>query len=113
MSNASIELTDSAAARLVDLVQKENNAALMLRVCVEGGGCSGFSYQLSLDAHQDISDHVFTGAHGAKVVVDSDSYEFLAGSKIDFIQDDFGRSEFVLYNPQSTSSCGCGKSFGV
>ena len=83
----------------------------MLRVFVQGGGCSGFQYGFTIEEKPEEDDTVYT-KHGVKVVVDSMSYSYLIGSEIDY-KDDLNGSSFVIRNPQATSTCGCGSSFAA
>lgn len=104
-------LTDSAARRIAHLVAAEGNPALMLRLTVSGGGCSGFQYGFSFDEAQNEDDVVFEHL-GSRTVVDECSLELLAGSQLDFVEDLMGAS-FQVRNPNAVSSCGCGSSFAV
>ncbi len=82
-----------------------------LRVSVEGGGCSGFSYKFGLDDTQNPDDHVIT-RNGVSVLVDEMSLEFMTGSEIDFSTELIGAA-FKITNPNATAACGCGTSFSV
>ncbi len=106
-----VGLTESAARRVAALAAAEGNAALMLRLAVSGGGCSGFQYGFSLDDSRQPDDAVFE-RDGIKLVIDSTSLELLAGSEIDYVEDLVG-SYFKVSNPNASSSCGCGSSFAV
>lgn len=110
-SEPSLSLTESAARRIGELKKIEGNANLMLRLAVMGGGCSGFSYNLSLDDQRNDEDTVFE-SHGAALVVDPVSLQLLNGSTVDFIEDLVG-SSFQVDNPNASSTCGCGSSFSV
>ena len=99
----------SAAKRLAKLGAAEGKT-LMLRVAVEGGGCSGFQYDIRLDAPAE--DDLVLEAGGQKVVVDPVSLPFLAGATIDFADELIG-ARFVIDNPNAASSCGCGTSFSI
>ena len=101
-------VTNRAFARLAEIGAAEQGQAL--RVAVEGGGCSGFQYDIKLDAPGD-GDLVLEGA-GEKVVVDSVSLPFLTGATIDFSEELIG-ARFVIDNPNATASCGCGTSFSM
>ena len=83
----------------------------MLRVSVEGGGCSGFQYRFDMDRAQAADDLVIQ-RDGATVLIDQTSVGYLAGSEIDFVDDLIGAS-FRINNPQATASCGCGTSFSI
>lgn len=106
----SIVLTESAARRISEIVAGEPEAKL-LRVSVEGGGCSGFQYRFDLVADKEPDDIVIERA-GARVLVDPVSLEYMAGSEIDFVDDLIGAS-FKVRNPNATASCGCGTSFSL
>ncbi|MEO0883622.1 MAG: iron-sulfur cluster insertion protein ErpA [Pseudomonadota bacterium] len=105
-----VTLTESAAKRINAILAKQAGAT-MLRVSVDGGGCSGFSYKF--DFEQDAnSDDLIVERDGAKVAIDEMSLEFLRGSEIDFATELIG-SAFKINNPNATASCGCGTSFSV
>jgi iron-sulfur cluster insertion protein len=106
-----ISLTPAAAARVRALATAEGNPALMLRLAVSGGGCSGYSYGFSLDSDLTADDRVFE-YHGVKLVVDDVSLDLLAGAEIDFV-DDLMAASFRVVNPNAASTCGCGTSFAV
>jgi len=106
-----ISLTETAAKRIRKLRGMEGNDALMLRLSVGGGGCSGFSYSFSLDQTRNEDDQVFD-QHGVTVVIDDTSLDLLAGSTIDFVEDLVGAA-FSIKNPNAASTCGCGSSFSV
>ncbi|SIR79174.1 Iron-sulfur cluster insertion apoprotein erpA [Moraxella cuniculi DSM 21768] len=109
--NTNLTLTDSAAAKLAKLKTAEGNDTLMLRVYVTGGGCSGFSY--GFDFAEELGDDDATFEHGTEtLVVDSLSYQYLAGSTIDYIEGLEG-SRFIVNNPNATTTCGCGSSFSI
>ena len=108
--SASITLTDRAATRIREIVQREPGKAA-LRVAVNGGGCSGFQYEFQLTGELADDDLVIERG-GAKALVDPVSQGFLAGSEIDFVDDLMGQS-FRIKNPNATSSCGCGTSFSI
>jgi len=101
-------VTDRAFARLSEIGAGREGKAL--RVAVEGGGCSGFQYDIKLDAPAE-DDLVLEGG-GEKVVVDSVSLPFLANAVIDFTEELIG-ARFVIENPKATASCGCGTSFSM
>ena len=105
-----ISLTSSAAKRINVILAKQTDAN-MLRVAVDGGGCSGFSYRFEF-AEAVNEDDIVVELDGAQVVIDEMSVEFLTGSEIDFAQEVIG-SAFKINNPNATSSCGCGTSFSV
>jgi len=102
-------VTERAFARLAE-INENAEAPKALRVAVEGGGCSGFQYEIDLDDPKD-DDLVLEGG-GQKVVVDSVSLPFLADAVIDFTEELIG-ARFTIDNPNATSSCGCGTSFSM
>jgi iron-sulfur cluster assembly accessory protein len=101
-------VTERAFERLAEIGAAAEGQAL--RVAVEGGGCSGFQYDIRLDAPSD--DDLVLEGNGQKVVVDSVSLPFLAGAVIDFSEELIG-ARFVIDNPNASSSCGCGTSFSI
>jgi iron-sulfur cluster assembly accessory protein len=107
-----IELTPRAAAKIVELQSEEPDGdAAVLRVAVQGGGCSGFEYALGFDRGAQEGDHELE-MHGVRVVVDPFSAPYLQGATIDFL-DGLQESGFKIDNPNVTSACGCGHSFQV
>lgn len=102
------KVTDRAYARLSEIGAADQGQAL--RVAVEGGGCSGFQYEIKLDA--PAADDLVLEKDGQKVLVDSVSLPFLTGATIDFTDELIG-ARFVIENPNATSSCGCGTSFSI
>ena len=102
------KVTDRAFARLAEINASDQGQAL--RVAVEGGGCSGFQYEIALDTPSE-DDLVLEGM-GQKVVVDTVSLPFLENAVIDFTEELIG-ARFVIENPNATSSCGCGTSFSM
>jgi iron-sulfur cluster insertion protein len=105
-----ITLTESAVIKLRDLFAEENNPKLLLRVFVQGGGCSGFSYGFTFDEERNEDD--FDIPSEVPVVVDSMSMQYLQGATIDYKEDLMG-ANFSINNPQAVSTCGCGSSFSV
>lgn len=103
-----ITVDDSAVKRIKDLRETQGKEALMLRVTVEGGGCSGFQYILELTDQVQDKDETFADS----VITDDISMPFLEGSTIKF-KDDLIGSEFIIDNPNAQSGCGCGTSFAV
>ena len=104
-------LETSAVAKLRDLVAEEGNPNLMLRVFVQGGGCSGMSYGFTFDEMQNEDDFDFA-YEDVRVVIDSMSMQYLQGASIDYKEDLMGAS-FVINNPQAQTTCGCGSSFSI
>ena len=108
---APVLMTQAAAERVRVLATGEGDPDLMLRLAVSGGGCSGFSYNFSLDGEATSDDRIYE-FHGAKLVVDETSMDLLKGCKIDYV-DDLMASSFRITNPNATSTCGCGTSFSA
>ena len=106
-----MKLETSAVTKLRDLVAEEGNPNLMLRVFVQGGGCSGMSYGFTFDEVQNEDDFDFA-YEDVKVLIDSMSMQYLQGASIDYKEDLMGAS-FVINNPQAQTTCGCGSSFSV
>lgn len=106
-----LTVTDSAAAKIADLIAEENTPNIKLRAFVQGGGCSGFQYGFTFDEQQNEDD--FAIEHGnVTVLVDAMSYQYLAGAVIDYKEDIMG-SSFSITNPNAQSTCGCGSSFSA
>jgi iron-sulfur cluster assembly accessory protein len=105
-----VTVTDRAARRIGQILGREP-AGTMLRVSVEGGGCSGFQYKFDMERAQ-ADDDIMIGQEGAVVLIDPVSLNYLAGSEIDFVDDLIGAS-FRINNPQAKASCGCGTSFSL
>ena len=109
---ADTAMTVSArAARRISEILKAESVAVMLRLAVTGGGCSGFQYNFTLDDSRQEDDLVIE-RDGATVLVDPMSLEFLKGAELDYVDDLIGAA-FKVVNPNATSSCGCGTSFSV
>ncbi len=106
-----LDFTESAAGKLKSLIEEENNPNLKLRVSVYGGGCSGFQYTFSLDEEVKDGDRTVE-TDGAILLIDNMSYQYLAGSEVDFMEGLEG-AMFVVKNPNATSTCGCGSSFSI
>jgi iron-sulfur cluster insertion protein len=106
-----IIFTDSAANKVRDLIAEEGNPDLKLRVFVTGGGCSGFQYGFTFDENQNDDDTVMV-KNGVTLLIDPMSYQYLVGAEIDYTEGLEG-SQFVIKNPNATSTCGCGSSFNV
>ena len=104
-----ITLTDDAVGQLRTMIEKKGNPSLGLRVWVQPGGCSGFSYGMALD-DAPLSDDVISDVEGLKVIVDSFSAGHLQGAKVDHVDSLMGAG-FTVLNPNAVSSCGCGHSF--
>lgn len=106
-----ITITDSAITKIQEILTEENNPAIKLRVFVQGGGCSGFSYGFSLDEDLNEDDFEFN-KDGVQVLVDSMSAQYLTGAIINY-KEDLSGSSFVIENPNAQTTCGCGSSFSV
>lgn len=106
-----LQLTERAAAKVKELMARENKAGYGLRVAVQGGGCSGFQYGLSYEKEQGDNDEVLE-FHGLRVYVDAMSKLYLDGVAIDYV-DSLQGSGFKIENPRATGTCGCGSSFSV
>lgn len=107
----SLVFTDSAANKVRELIEEENNADLKLRVYVSGGGCSGFQYGFTFDEQVEEGDTRIENA-GVTLLVDPMSFQYLMGAEIDF-QDDLEGARFIIRNPMAATTCGCGSSFSV
>src|SRR3954465_13436874 len=105
-----VTISESAARRIGEILKSEP-AGAMLRVSVEGGGCSGFQYKFDVERAK-ADDDIVIARNDATVLIDPVSLGFLAGSEIDFVDDLIGAS-FKINNPQAKSSCGCGTSFSL
>jgi iron-sulfur cluster assembly accessory protein len=105
-----VTMTDRAAHRIAQIVAGEP-AGTMLRLSVEGGGCSGFQYKFDL-VDSAASDDIVVEKSAAKVLIDPVSIAYLAGAEIDFVDDLIGAA-FKIQNPNATASCGCGTSFSL
>jgi iron-sulfur cluster insertion protein len=106
-----IVFTESAAAKVADLIAEEGNPDLKLRVFVQGGGCSGFQYGFTFDEAVN-DDDMTLEKNGVQLLIDSMSFQYLVGAEIDYKEDIQG-SQFVIRNPNATTTCGCGSSFSV
>ncbi|MBP6562415.1 MAG: iron-sulfur cluster insertion protein ErpA [Neisseriaceae bacterium] len=106
-----IVFTESCCTKVQDLIAEENNPDLKLRVFVNGGGCSGFQYGFTFD--EIVNDDDFEiEKDGLTFLVDPMSYQYLVGAEIDYTESLHG-SQFVIRNPNATTTCGCGSSFSV
>jgi len=103
--------SDSAAAKARALIEEESNEDLKLRVFVTGGGCSGFEYGFTFDEDLE-DDDTQIEKEGVALVIDPLSYQYLAGSVIDY-KEDLQGSRFVVVNPNAVTTCGCGNSFSI
>jgi iron-sulfur cluster insertion protein len=103
--------TDAAAQRVKELIEEEGNPTLKLRVFVSGGGCSGFQYGFTFDECQNEDDTAIE-KNGVTLLIDSMSYQYLVGAHIDYVEGLQG-AQFVIKNPNASTTCGCGSSFSV
>lgn len=103
--------TDAAADKVKQLIDEEGNPDLKLRVFVQGGGCSVFQYGFTFDEEVNEDDTVMN-KNGVQLLIDSMSYQYLVGAEIDY-KDDLNGAQFVIKNPNATTTCGCGSSFSV
>ena len=110
-ANGLVQLSDAAAARIAQLVDRQGNPALKLRLSVAGGGCSGFQYDFAFDETVGSDDLVVSNGPAA-MLVDATSLPFLAGAVVDYVET-LGAAAFQVRNPNAQSSCGCGSSFSV
>jgi iron-sulfur cluster assembly accessory protein len=108
-TDASISLSESAAAQINEIMKVQGRK--FLRISVEGGGCSGFSYKFDMD-DEAAEDDLKIERDGATVLIDSMSVEFLTGSVIDYVDELIGAS-FQIKNPNAVAACGCGTSFSI
>ncbi len=108
-SEAPLNFTDSAANKVKSLIEEEGNANLKLRVYVTGGGCSGFQYGFTFDENENEGDTSVVN-NGVTLLIDPMSFQYMAGAEIDY-KEDLQGAQFVIRNPNATTTCGCGSSF--
>lgn len=106
-----IEFTDSAARKVRELILADGNPELKLRVYITGGGCSGFQYGFTFDEKAD-EDDIRVERSGVELLVDPLSFQYLEGAEVDYSESLQG-ARFVIRNPNASTTCGCGSSFGV
>ncbi len=111
VSDDLLVFTDSAANKVKQLIEEEGNSDLKLRVFVSGGGCSGFQYGFTFDEIANEDDTVLD-KNGVQLLIDPMSFQYLSGAEIDY-QEGLEGSQFVIKNPNATTTCGCGSSFSV
>lgn len=111
VTQAPVQFTGSAAAKVSELLAEENNGSLKLRVYITGGGCSGFQYGFVFDDESNEDDTAIE-RDGVTVLIDSMSIEYLVGAEIDY-KDDLTGSQFIIRNPNAATTCGCGSSFSI
>ncbi|MCH8307686.1 MAG: iron-sulfur cluster insertion protein ErpA [Proteobacteria bacterium] len=108
---APLVFTDVAATKVGELIAEEGNSALMLRVFISGGGCSGFQYGFTFDERREDGDTAIENA-GVVLLVDPMSIQYLMGAEIDY-KEDLQGARFIIRNPTAATTCGCGSSFSV
>lgn len=106
-----LDFSEAAANKVKELIKEEGNDNLMLRVFVTGGGCSGFQYGFTFDETVGEGDTEVT-KNGVKLLIDPMSFQYLSGAEIDYTEGLEG-AQFVIRNPNATTTCGCGSSFSV
>lgn len=106
-----LNFTNAAAAKVGKLIEQEGNAALKLRVYISGGGCSGFQYGFTFDEEVQEGDTTIENG-GVTLLIDPMSVQYLMGAEIDY-QEDLSGAQFIIRNPNATTTCGCGSSFAV
>ena len=106
-----INVTPTAASKISELLAEENKESAGLRVFVQGGGCSGFQYGFTFDEVTNDDDTVMS-KNGVSLLIDAMSYQYLVGAEIDY-KEDLQGAQFVIKNPNATSTCGCGSSFSA
>ncbi len=109
--NTMVQVSQTAASKISELLAEEGKAGSGLRVFVQGGGCSGFQYGLMIEESGGVGDKVFE-SNGIKLFVDPVSVSYVKGAEVDFVDNVTGGG-FTIKNPQATSTCGCGQSFSV
>jgi iron-sulfur cluster insertion protein len=103
--------TDAAASKVGELIREESNPNLKLRVFVQGGGCSGFQYGFTFDENVEDGDTQVTNS-GVTLLIDPMSVQYLMGAEIDY-REDLEGAQFVIRNPNASTTCGCGSSFNM
>lgn len=106
-----VQMTEQAIAKVRRLIDAEGNDALMLRIYVTGGGCSGFQYGFSFDETSEEGD-IAISREGVTLLVDPLSYQYLEGAEVDYTESLQG-AQFVIRNPNASTTCGCGASFSI
>lgn len=111
LTESPLVFTSSAATKVRELIIEEGNESLMLRVFITGGGCSGFQYGFTFDENITDGDTVVEN-NGVKLLIDPMSYQYLLGAEVDYTEGLEG-AQFVIRNPNASTTCGCGSSFSV
>lgn len=109
--NTGLTFTDAAARKTLELILEERNPDLKLRVYISGGGCSGFQYGFMFD-ETEAEDDISVRNDGVTLLVDPLSFQYLMGAEVDYAENLEG-AQFVIRNPNATTTCGCGSSFSV
>ena len=111
VANTELTFTSAAATKVANLIEEEGNPDLMLRVYIQGGGCSGFQYGFQFDEAVNEGDTTVV-TEGVTLVVDPMSMQYLTGAEVDYTEGLQG-AQFVIRNPNASTTCGCGSSFSV
>ena len=111
IGDVDIRISDRATAKAKEIFASHSEVRGMLRVYVQGGGCSGFQYGFDLERDSEADDYVIE-RDGVRLVIDPLSYQYIVGSEIDY-QEDLQGSQFVVRNPNASTTCGCGSSFSI
>ncbi len=111
MADSTLVFTDNAARKVRQLIAEEGNDNLKLRVFISGGGCSGFQYGFTFDENTQDGDTIVENA-GVSLLIDPMSFQYLIGAEVDY-KEDLSGAQFVIRNPNASTTCGCGSSFSV
>jgi len=111
LETSPLVFTTAAAKKVAELIEEEGNPELMLRIYIQGGGCSGFQYGFTFDENVNDGDTEVT-TDGVKLLIDPMSMQYLMGAEVDYTEGLQG-AQFVIRNPNATTTCGCGSSFSV
>ena len=111
MADSTLVFTDNAAKKVRQLIAEEGNDKLKLRVFISGGGCSGFQYGFTFDENTQDGDTIVENA-GVSLLIDPMSFQYLIGAEVDY-KEDLSGAQFVIRNPNASTTCGCGSSFSV
>ena len=109
--DAPLVFTTAAAGKVADLIEEEGNPGLMLRIYIQGGGCSGFQYGFTFDESVNDGDTEIV-TDGVKLLIDPMSMQYLTGAEVDY-QEGLQGAQFVIRNPNASTTCGCGSSFST
>lgn len=111
VNDVPLGFTSAAAKKVAELIEQEGNRALMLRIYIQGGGCSGFQYGFQFDESAS-DDDIQVTTDGVSLLVDPMSMQYLEGAEVDYVEGLQG-AQFVVNNPNASTTCGCGSSFSV